>query len=389
MLDDLGVVYRDRVLNPVVLLRLFLLQVLSRNIAITALRQFSGTDFAPSSYCQARQKLPLRFLRRLIHWTLQQAQQAVETHLAGPRLIVADCSTFSMADTPALRRRWGLPRGNGSQEGVAYPIGKFMALLDLASGCMIRWIPGPLYRHEASGLARLHRFIQPGDILLADRAFCSFAHIVMLNARGAFACFRLHQMRKDRAGISRWTRPAQCPKWMSRRQYEALPAELTVRIVRYRVHQKGSRSREIAIATTLRDERQWPDARIAELFGHRWCIETCFGDLKTTMTMCVLKCRTVAGVRRELLMYQLAYNLIRLTMLAAALERGVEAWRLSFVDTMRFLQVRLMGLPGVANLIRNPKRPGRYHPRVRRRRMKEYDLLTEPRHVRIAREINA
>jgi hypothetical protein len=274
------------------------------------------------------------------------------------------------------------------KQGVAYPVAKFMALLDLATGCMIKWIPGSLYRHEASGLARLHRFIRSGDILLADRAFCSFAHIVMLNAKGAFACFRLHQKRKDKAGISRWEKSVQCPKWMPPSQYDALPLELVVRIVRYVIHEKGYRSREIAIATTLLDEQLWPDAKIAELFGHRWCIETCFGHLKTTMNMCVLKCQTVAGIRRELLMYQLAYNLIRLTMLAVALEQGADPQRISFIDTMRFLQMRMIGLPGVMDLIQNPKRPGRYQPRVRRRRTKEYDLLTEPRHVRIAREIN-
>ncbi len=46
--------WRDRLLTPLVTLRLFLTQVLHGNCAITALRQLAGIDFAKSSYCEAR-----------------------------------------------------------------------------------------------------------------------------------------------------------------------------------------------------------------------------------------------------------------------------------------------------------------------------------------------
>jgi hypothetical protein len=102
--------------------------------------------------------------------------------------------------------------------------------------------------------------------------------------------------------------------------------------------------------------------------------------------MSVLKCQSVGGTLRELLVYLLVYNLIRLAMLHSAQRQKVEADRLSFIDAMRYLAVRLMGLSGVAKLLRIPRRPGRRQPRVIRRRLKEYDLLIEPRNVRIARE---
>ena len=118
---------------------------------------------------------------------------------------------------------------------------------------------------------------------------------------------------------------------------------------------------------------------IAELYGQRWQIETCFNHLKTTMKMCVLKCQTYAGVKRELIMYQIAYNPVRLTMLRHAMANSISVRRVSLIDTMRCLSMRMIGLPGVATLFQNPERLGRYQPRVRRRRMKGYDLLTEPR----------
>jgi hypothetical protein len=292
-----------------------------------------------------------------------------------------------MSDAPALRKQFGLPRGRGCKPGVSYPIAKVMALLDFRTGCFTRLLPGPLYRHEAAGVVRLHRQFRQGDILLGDRAFCSFVHVALLMKRGVRVCFRLHQRRKSVGrGIERWQRPVKCPEWMNPKQFALLPEWIDIRIVRYTLQRKGYRTKHVAIATTLSDEQAWPDAKIAELYSHRWTIETCFDHLKTTMNMSVLKCQSVGGIQRELMMYLIAYNLFRLTMLACALANQIDANRVSFIDAMRYLAARLLGLDGVSRLRINPRRPGRRQPRVIRRRMKEYDLLTEPRSIRIARE---
>ena len=47
-------------------------------------------------------------------------------------------------------------------------------------------------------------------------------------------------------------------------------------------------------------------------------------SLKQTMKMDVLKCMTVDGVLKELTMYAMAYNLVRVTMCEAAGRQGVE-----------------------------------------------------------------
>jgi hypothetical protein len=389
LLQNLGKHWRQRILSPLTTLRLFILQILFGNTSIAHLRQLSGVDFAPASYCAARQRLSLRWICRLIQWTVQQAHQVGARTSLGRRVLVVDCSSFSMPDTAALRGRFGLPKVNGAKQGVTYPIAKFMALLDLASGCFTRLIPGPLYRHEASGVIKLHRSLRPGDILLGDRAFCSFVHVALLLERGVLACFRLHQRRHSvQRGIESWSKPSR-PKWMTIAQFNRLPWSIQVRIVRYTISRKGYRTRHVAIATTLLDENTWPDSAIAELYGHRWNIETCFDHLKTTMRMNVLKCQSVGGIQRELLVYLLVYNLIRLAMLNSAAEQGLPVNRISFVDAMRWLAARLQGLAGSRKLLSNPHRPGRRQPRVIRRRMKEYDLLVEPRHLRIAREIQA
>ena len=164
----------------------------------------------------------------------------------------------------------------------------------------------------------LHPVLRAGDILLGDRALCSFCHLALLNARGVFAAVRLHQRRKankankagkgkggnaceggcKKGGTDRWRKPAKAPAWMGAADFALMPKWLDVRIVRYTVARKGYRTRHVVIATTLMDERLWPDERVAELYGQRWHVETCFGHLKTTMKMNVLRCKTVDGVMK-------------------------------------------------------------------------------------------
>jgi hypothetical protein len=73
------------------------------------------------------------------------------------------------------------------------------------------------------------------------------------------------------------------------------------------------------------------------------------------------------------------YNPVRLAMLRQAHDHGVSVTRISFVDALRWVGCRLLGLDGVATLRINPHRPGRRDPRVIRRRLKEYNLMKRPR----------
>lgn len=135
----------------------------------------------------------------------------------------------------------------------------------------------------------------------------------------------------------------------------------------------------IYIATTLMDEDCWPDWLLAEMYRRRWGIETCFNHLKTTMGMNVLKCKSLDGVLKELIVYLMVYNRVRLAMVQAAKDQRVNIMRVSLIDTMRHLAANMIGLPGVKKIIINPRRPGRHHPRVQRRRPKGYPWISKPR----------
>jgi hypothetical protein len=117
---------------------------------------------------------------------------------------------------------------------------------------------------------------------------------------------------------------------------------------------------------------------LAEAYGLRWSIETCLAHLKTTMKMDVLRCQTVRGIEKELTMYLLVYNLVRMTVLAAARRQGVPPERISFVDALRWLATARPG-DELPDLVVNPHRPGRLEPRVRKRRPKEFPVMKKPR----------
>ncbi len=115
-----------------------------------------------------------------------------------------------------------------------------------------------------------------------------------------------------------------------------------------------------------------------ELRLRRWDVETNIGHLKTTMKMDVLRCKTEQGVRKELMVYVLVYNLVRAVMLEAARRQAAPVSRISFADAYKWLRHARPGdvLPP---LIVNPHRPDRIEPRCRKRRPKQYDLMNKPR----------
>lgn len=132
------------------------------------------------------------------------------------------------------------------------------------------------------------------------------------------------------------------------------------------------------MVTTLTDPHQYPARELLGLRLRRWDVETNLGHLKTTMGMDVLRCRGEAGVRKELAVFCLVYNLVRLVMLEAARRQEVPVRRISFADALRWVRHARPGdaLPELAVV---PDRPNRAEPRCKKRRPKQYDLMNKPR----------
>ena len=180
--------------------------------------------------------------------------------------------------------------------------------------------------------------------------------------------------------IVEWYKPDVKPVWMTAEEYAALPMTLMVRECQYRVTQPGFRVRTIILVTTLLDADAYPADELATLYFQRWDVETDFAHLKTTLGMDVLHCQTEAGVLKELTVYAIVYNLVRVVMLEASRRQGVPLTHISFVDALRWLSSSPPGTPLPA-LVVNPHRPGRAEPRCKKRRAKKYTYMIQPRSV--------
>jgi hypothetical protein len=404
-----GHVWRERVFDPATTLGLFILQVLHGNTAITHLRHLCNFDVRPQSYCDARARLPLLTLAWVIEqWCrdcIKYTQDTAATWL-GRRVFLADATTATTPDTPELQSLW--PQPSVQKPGCGFPMIKLLGLLDLATGMIVQLSLFCLHTHEMSQAAAMTAMLRAGDVLLADRGFCSFVHLALLALKEIDAVFRMHQRQivdftpnrpHQRGGRKRrkrgvptsrfvrrlgpddqiveWLKPSGKPQWMTQQEYDRLSATLLIRELRYRIIVPGRRTRIVTIATTLVDPMRYPKRKIAELYGLRWEIETNFRHLKQTMKMDQLKCKTADGVMKELLLFALVYNLVRAAMCAAAARQGADPNRVSFIDTLRWLWSDRTAEE--IKLVLNRIRPGRWCPRVKKRRMKEYDLMTKLR----------
>ena len=186
--------------------------------------------------------------------------------------------------------------------------------------------------------------LDTGDILLADRYFCSYFMIALLLEQNVDFVARLHQARKEdayrikRLGkndyLIEWRRP-QRPAWMDQATYDRMPKSLTLRQIEVDVTEPGFRVKSLMVVTTLTDAEEYSKSDIAELYRARWLAELDIRAIKCNLGMDVLRCKSPEMVRREIWTCLLAYNLIRKTMLQAALDTDLSPRQLSFTNAMQ------------------------------------------------------
>jgi Transposase DDE domain len=359
-------------------------------------------DAGSGAYCKARAKLTEVFL-----WFLtcdvgrcleDRAPDAWRWH--GKRVVLVDGSTLSMPDTPANQQAY--PQSRSQSPGVGFPIMRWVALVGLATGVILESAFGPYRGKETSELALFRTLLyalNQGDVVLADRYYCSFWMVALLQARDVDVVFRKHHLRHTdfrrgrRLGrndhIVTWIKP-QRPKWMDQATYDLLPETLALREVRTMVTTPGCRVKELMVVTTLRDHERHTKEDILDLYHERWHVELDLRSIKTQMKMEVLRCKTPEMVRKEIWAHLLAYNLVRKVMAQAAEEHHLTPRQVSFAGAMQtlnefrtsLLHASPAELPEITSRIldavarhRVGNRPGRCEPRKIKRRPKGYSRM--------------
>lgn len=411
--DELGHEWRDRALDPATTVALFVQQVLHGNVSCGEVRHLpagAGKQFTASAYCQARTRLPHRAIQTLLTGVIDAALPDTRLHehrwLGRHRVFHVDGSTFSMPDTPALRKAFGTP--SGQKPGCGFPVAHLLVLFNAPTGLLVDAWASPLHTSDVAQTPEAHLHLDAGDVLIGDDSFSGYAHLASLASRNLHALLPVHHLRvvdfttgrphcgegkKAVEGMprSRWIKslgkedqlveyfkPRQPALWMNRAEHDALPDSLVVRELRRTVQRPGLGHVTLTMMTTLTDPRIYPAEELLQLRLRRWDVETNLRHLKTTMGMDVLRCKSEQGVRKELSVFCLVYNLVRTVMLEAARRQEVPVARVSFADTLKWMRHARPGEPMPA-LILNPLRPDRAEPRCKKRRAKQFDLMNKPR----------
>lgn len=402
---DAQYTWRQRVLDPATMLRLFVIQILHGNVACRALRHLGEMNATPTAYCKARKRLPLNVFATLATAACTSMCDATANigKWRGHRVWLIDGSSTSLPDVPSLQRKFGQP--TSMKPGCGFPVAHVLMLMDAHTGFIGDMLVNTWSASDMGQASATHASMQEGDVLVGDRAFGSYAHFALLLQCKLHGVCRMNQSRipatsrkskKPRRRTPRQSptmrtvrdlgrgdllvelmRDRPKPTWMHPDDWDQLLETITLRQITYHFEQDGYRTRKVTLLTTLTDAKAYPKKDLAKLYHTRWEIETNFRHLKTTLGMDTLHCKSPDGVMKELWMYVLVYNLVRRVMLDEAPRLGVKPHRISFIDALD--AIRYGGVRDGVALMVNPDRPGRMQPRVIKRPKDRYRYMTRSR----------
>ena len=404
--------HRERLFPPTETLSMFLAQALNtdrscqRAVNDAAIKRLSGGMTGCSThtgaYCRARQRLPVEMVSTLVR---QSGQLIAATapdawHWQGRAVRLVDGTTVTMPDTPANQAAY--PQSHGQKPGLGYPLCRMAGIVCLGSGVLLDAAIGG-YRgkggDEQSLLRSMLGVLKSGDILLGDAYYATYFLLCDLQQRGVDGVFEQYGSRKrstdfrcgERLGqrdhLIELSKPKLKPGWMAQADYDQAPDVLKVR----ELHTGG----KILVKPLLCDKKI-PKSALKRLYQSRWQVELDLRNIKATLGLGVLSCKTPAMAEKEIWVYLLAYNLIRLIMAQAAIHTKRLPRELSFKHSLQLWLA--WGRQGAAfNHATDPsvlwvliaqqqvgQRPGRIEPRALKRRSKPYPLLNQSR--QLARE---
>jgi Transposase DDE domain len=397
--------HRERVFPPTEALSMFLAQALSADRScqkavdeaavkrlVAGLPQCSTHTGA---YCRARKRLPLDMVSTLMcyvgRWITVQAPES--WHWQGRPVRLVDGTTVVMPDTPANQAAY--PQSRSQKPGLGFPLCRLVGIVCLGSGAVLNAAIG---RYKGKGgdeqslLRSVLQTLERGDLLVGDAYYATYFLLCELRERGVDAVFEQHGSRTTDFRLAQRLgardhlivlhKPVKKPDWMTSVDYEHAPESLTVRELR-----TGGKT----LVTTLLCPKQTSKSDLKSLYQSRWHVELDLRNIKTTLGMERLGCLTPAMARKEIWVYLLAYNLIRLMMAQAALIAYRLPRQLSFKHTVQMWIAwtqyghgidhgkNLYGLFVLIAQQRAGERPGRIEPRALKRRRKPYPMLITTR----------
>lgn len=419
-LHGLSVSKRIRQYCNVVVFWAWLAQILEANASLSKAVSLVQTwcdeaglpvpDNNTGSYSRGRGRLPIGFLtaasaRINAHLTARiQPEDTYQGHV----IKSIDGSSVALDDTEENQSEY--PQPSSQKKGCGFPLMGIMGVLNHSHGGWEDFAEGEQSAHDAPIYRKLLHCFNPGDIICADRALCSYELRSTLHERHVHTLIRLHQARHGKLDWRKgkrmgrhqrlviWKKPAQKPSGstLTAEQWEALPAEMEIRLIRFYFEDRDGKKRRMVLATTLTDHGRYDWQELAAIYAQRWDIELRLRDVKTTLGMEYLRVKTPENARKTLRMALIAYNLIKSSCQEAAHSVGKDLRLMSFkgaldtivANTARYLR-RQKHVRKICEIWASTiemiagktidLRPFRKEPRAQKKRPKTYSYLTAPR----------
>lgn len=403
--------HRERLYPPTETLSMFMAQALNEDRSCQKAvddfvinRVVAGLPIASTAtgaYCIARQRLPSKMVSELVKCTseLINTQLPEQWLWRGKRVRLIDGTSVTMPDTKENQEKY--PQQGCQKEGLGFPICRIVGIICFSSGAVINASIGQ-FQGKGSGEQSLLRQMQEtfnaGDIVLGDALFGTYfllAYLInqgidglfeQMGARKRTTDFRKGKRQGTKDHLITLSKPKKKPEWMTQEDYDNSPDTLTIR----ELYVGGK-----VLITTILPPKDASKSALKALYKRRWEIEVDFRFIKTTMGMEVLSCKTAEMAEKEIWVYFLAYNLIRLLMAQSALLSELLPQQISFKHTVQLwlawdqqgaieagTDVKILFLLIAQKRVGN--RSGRIEPRAIKQRGKMYPKLMQPR--AIARE---
>jgi hypothetical protein len=170
----------------------------------------SANSVNTGPYCKARQRLPLEQMKAAATNTGSRLHQrsAEKWKWFGYNVVLVDGFTVQMPDTPENQAVF--PQPSNQKPGLGFLMIRLVALTSLAAGSIINYNLGPYQGKqtgESSLFSQLINCLSMGDLLMADRYYCTFAIIALSQAKKIPVLFQVHAGKKSgfstRSKISR------------------------------------------------------------------------------------------------------------------------------------------------------------------------------------------
>jgi len=380
-------------------------QEVVRKIQAQACRQeLTQPSSSTAAYCKARANLQHECLHTIYQHTTQYlAPQGTSPIMNGRRVIVVDGTGLSMPDTDENQQVW--PQYANQKPGCGFPQAFLCVCFNLTTGTVISHEVGNKKSHELPMLRQQSSAFKKEDIFLGDKGFCSYYDQANMQQNQIDSVVTLARRKPVKAAdaieilgeddlIIEWQKPAKKQNSSySKADWQALPDRLRLRQIKVSVDQPGFRTSSFYLITTLLDADTYSANSLADCYYQRWQVELFFRDLKTSMGMDILRCKTPEMIGKEILMHMIVYNCVRRMIYESAAQQDTAFERISFKACLQALRQWVMNLDQrknqrqlLAELQQSiggkivPLRPGRREPRAVKRRPKPYQLMTKPRH---------